>query len=79
MTLKEATDSFYFYEMHKCAPGSFIRAVLENDLYEAINRADLDSLKNLADITRYVYNNVPSGICGCKENVKKHLESKQNL
>ena len=40
-------------------PGGFVRAVLENNLSEAIARADENNLASLKDIVMYVYWCVP--------------------
>ena len=49
--------------------GSFVTAVLENKLMEAVNRADGECLDNLRDIVLYCYNELPSPCWGSKEEV----------
>ncbi len=41
-------------------PGSFLRAVLSNNLLQAITRADLESLACLHDIVLFVCNELPA-------------------
>jgi hypothetical protein len=55
--------------------GGFLRACLENNLTEAVGRADPESLEVLRPIVMYLYNAVPFKIRGDKEKVKAHLEA----
>jgi hypothetical protein len=57
-------DSLSRYVDHRIETGSFLRAVLENDLFEAINRADKDSLMALPRIVNYIHNNIRSDCYG---------------
>lgn len=45
-------------------PGSFVTAVLCNDLFNAIGTADEDNIVALPEIVRYVYNELPSNAWG---------------
>lgn len=49
--------------------GSFLEAVIANDLHEAISRADDDSLAAIKPIVQFLYNNTPGGCWGSKERV----------
>lgn len=53
--------------------GGFLRAVLENDLIGAINKADHINLIYLPHIAAYIYNRLPSGSWGSPEKVAKWL------
>jgi len=53
--------------------GHFVTAVLENDLAEAVFRADKDSLRGLADIVRYVHWEIPHKSHGSKAKVTAWL------
>lgn len=75
MNLTEAKFSLNLYQNDKIPPGSFIRAILENDLGQALSRADKDSLKNLKEIHSFVYNNLPGNIWGSRAAVKTYLSS----
>ena len=62
------------YLNHGIMPGSFMTAVLENDLMESFGRADVSNSANLKNIVGYIYNNVPSNAWGSKERVKDYLK-----
>lgn len=51
--------------------GDFITAVLTNDLFKAVGRADLENKKALNDIVNYIYNNLPRQCWGSVENVEE--------
>ncbi len=57
--------------------GNFLRAVLENDLQEAVARADLENRLALAEIVIMLYNNLPSGCWGRPEEVEAWLMNKR--
>lgn len=48
--------------------GSFLTAVLDNDLREAVSRADDDSLKALKPILQFLYGFAPAGCHGSPKN-----------
>lgn len=56
-------------------PGSFLTAVLENNLMEAFGRADDTNSINLRNIVGYVYNNIPGSSWGSPERVKNWVAS----
>lgn len=56
-------------------PGSFLTAVLENNLCEAFGRADSGNSANLKNIVGYIYNNFPSNAWGSRERVDNYLNS----
>lgn len=69
---KESIDR---YVKHGIPTGSFLNAVLENNLKEAVGRADHHAILNLKDIVIYLYNDVPSTCWGSPEKVKNwHLK-----
>jgi len=74
MTLAAAVVSLRSYADSGRPTGGFLRAVLENDLMEAVGRADHSSLVNLADICRYVYNDIPAPCHGSPEKVSEWLQ-----
>jgi hypothetical protein len=51
-------------------PGGFLEAVLSNDLFDAVARADCDSRRDLPDIVCYIYNKIPSSCHGSRQAVK---------
>lgn len=56
--------------------GSFLEAVLSNDLMEAFARADSGALDNLPHIVAYLYNKVPSGCWGSRERVREWIKAR---
>lgn len=61
------------YAEQKRRTGSFLEAVLSNNLFEAINRADFLSKYHLPVITDFIYNQLPCESWGSKEAVEKWL------
>lgn len=70
-TTKKAIDK---YVADGTPVGDFVRAVLENDLRGAVCHADEQNLRDLAEIVKHVYNNIPSGCWGSPEKVSAWLE-----
>jgi len=46
--------------MEGVRPGHFLTAVLEHELFDAIGRADENSMKNLKLLVIFIYNEMPS-------------------
>jgi hypothetical protein len=61
------------YVNHKLEPGSFVKAVLANDLVGAFSYADQDNVSSLRETVLYMYNHIPSNVWGSYEKVKSHL------
>ena len=55
--------------------GGFLRAVLANDLMEAVGRADWQNQKDLHEICDYVYNCMPIPCHGSYENVDNWIKA----
>jgi len=55
--IKDALDR---YAKEGCPTGDFLRAVLENNLHDAVGHAHSDSYAALAEICCYVYNDLPA-------------------
>lgn len=70
-------DSLTRYADDHIPTGDFLRAVLENNLIEAVGRADDDNKRILPEIVEYCYNEMPSNCWGSKEDVEDWL--KKNL
>lgn len=51
--------------------GHFLTAVLSNDLFGAVNRADGNNLPRLQEIVHWIYNEAPNGCWGSSEKVAK--------
>ncbi len=60
--LKRGLDD---YAQHGTPTGGFLRAVLANDLMEAVGRADDNNVRLLKEICSYIYNEMPSRHTGC--------------
>lgn len=58
--------------------GDFTTAVLENNLMEAVGRADNNSLAALPSIVAYVYNELPGGCHGSPAKVKAWRERRES-
>ncbi len=61
------------YVVEGLQTGSFLEAVLSNDLREAFGRADIDNRHSMFDIVEYLYNNVPSVCWGSSEAYREWL------
>ncbi len=72
---KESLDR---YVNDRIPTGSFLYAVLTNDLFEATGRADSSNEVALFQICQYIYNELPSGCWGGPERVKEWLREKAN-
>jgi len=70
-------DSIKRYLDHRISPGSFVQAVLSNDLVDACARADRDNLQVLVAITTYVYHEVPSLRWGSREIVNAWIAGEE--
>lgn len=65
------------YVTHKLMPGSFLMAVLSNNLFDAVNKADNEHQKQLVNIVKFLYNRVPSNCWGTREMVLDYLQGEQ--
>jgi hypothetical protein len=63
-------DSINRFVEHGLEPGSFVKAILSNDLVGALNRADTASLRGLQDILGYCQMNIPATCWGSSAKVK---------
>lgn len=59
-----ALERYFLYGME---PGSFIKAVLCNDLYSSVSRADTWNKQSLADIVSWIAEHAPEGSWGHPE------------
>ncbi len=65
--LREGIDTFV---EHGQIPGSFLEAVLQNDLKESIGRADEGSMATLIHTVAYCYQKIPTQCWGSKKAVQ---------
>jgi len=73
LSTKETIDN---YVKHGLEPGGFVYSVLCNDLFGAIGRADSQNKRDLEEICRYVYNDIPSNCWGSSEIVEAWMKKK---
>jgi len=65
-------DSLWNYMAYGIMPGGFMEAVLKNDFYSAMVRADHTwDGQRLKDLARWIDRNIPWYIRGTDENMKK--------
>lgn len=55
---------------HASMPGSFLSAVLSNDLMEALSRADIENARSLPQYATYLFNYAPWDCYGSPEKFK---------
>ena len=70
LILPHFRQSLRLWSTHGISPGGFLTAVLENDLAQAMNRADNEALENLPHIVAYLYNECSEACWGSSEIVK---------
>jgi len=63
------------YALYGVPPGSFLQAVLSNDLVEACNRADHQNQRALYDYVYVLYNAMPSAAWGSPEKVRAWIDA----
>lgn len=61
------------YIEHGVEPGSFLKAVLMNDMMRACEKADSENQDRLFDYARYLYCAAPRGSFGSPENVAEWM------
>lgn len=66
---KENIDSLLRYVEHGIEPGSFLKAVLCNDLTDACGRADVYNRRKLFEYIEWLYNEAPAECWGSEEKV----------
>jgi len=66
-------ESLIRYMMNRVQPGGCLTDILAGNLFGAISHADQIHQKYIADIVKFIYNNLPCGIWGCAESVERHL------
>ena len=65
------------YVEHGLRPGSFVTAVLSNDLAAAFQTADDESYRGLRDILRYIHQEISSTCWGSREKVEAWLKKER--
>jgi len=65
------------YVEHGIEPGSFLKAVLCNDLVDACGRADVYNRRKLFEYVEWLYNEAPADCWGSEEKVLKWTRSRE--
>ena len=76
MRTEDAIESIKRYVERGIPTGDFLRAVLSNDLIQALGRADESSRENLFEICTYIYNGIPSETWGSPRKYEAWLDKK---
>lgn len=66
-------DGLVLYLVHQIQPGSFMLAVLSNDLKEAFSRADETSRAGMFELVKFLYNHAPFSAWGSPDRVQDWL------
>lgn len=69
-------DSINRYIKDHTPVGSFLQAVIENNLMEAVARADDENLRNLPAFVSFFYNLAPTDCWKSPENYKNWIANK---
>lgn len=67
-------NNLLYYVKGEEAPGGFLYAVLCNDLFKAVFRADQEVKKIIPLLVQYIHWEVPAGCHGSPEQVKFWME-----
>lgn len=67
----------YLYLTENIAPGSFLTALLSNDLRESVARADSNNARCLKEWVQFLYCECPSNSWGSPEKVKQWLSERK--
>ena len=67
------TDAVRRYVENGRQPGHFLTALLSNDLFESVARADADNARALREWVRFIYAELPHGSWGSKEAVREWI------
>lgn len=70
-------DAVKRYIINGIQPGSFLTAVLSNDLREAFARADDENAAHMHNWVKFFYNYAPSGCWGSPEKVQAWMARAQ--
>lgn len=64
------------YVRYRIPTGSFLHAVLTNDLMEAMAKADEENREDIYEICQYIYNNLPITCYGSPKAVSEWLQGR---
>ena len=69
----DCQEAIFNYLVYGWEPGGFLTAVMANDLYRAATVADVENIKRLAHVARFVVYALPHGCYGNYDQVKTWL------
>ncbi len=70
-------EAIHRYIDDKIYPGSFLQAIISNNLKEAVGCADDDNLRNIPAFVSYFYNEAPTNCWGSKEIMASWIKSEE--
>jgi hypothetical protein len=76
-SMQSHIETLILYRDGGCEPGSCTRAILENDLFKAIPRADPCTRQLIGDILVWIVRNLPHGAYGSREKVDAWMSAKR--
>lgn len=71
---QDTIETINLYVTHGLPPGSFVSAVLANDLMGAFSKADEKNMIAMLPIVTYIYNEIPGNCHGSYERVKQWID-----
>jgi len=72
-------DGLLDYILEHCPAGSFLTAILCNDLRQACNKADETNKHLIWEYVYFLFNHAPMGCWGSEERVAEWLESGRKM
>ena len=67
---QDIQESLDRYVKHGIRTGGFLYAVLTNNLFQAMTKADMENRMNLHEICSYIWNEIPSSCWGTEQKVE---------
>ncbi len=67
------------YVLYHCEVGHFLTAVLQNNLREALARADDENIKTILQIVSYCHNEIPGGCWGTPEKQREWVKGEPSI
>jgi len=74
MIPRDIQASLERYAANHVPTGSFLAAVLSNDLFDAVGRADDNNIVALPNIVKWIWSNLPRNCWGDRERVREWLK-----
>lgn len=70
-------SSIKLYINERVEPGGFLTAVIQNNLKEAVGKADEENIGNIPAFIVYFYNEAPAACWGSLENMEAWLKERK--